>query len=781
MMRRILLSVLCPLAALDATAADGIHANCLTPIIEDTAPSVRPVELVRDGACTFRLVWDGQDGEQAKAARLLSDCFLRATGSRPSETGGRSVSFVRDAAHARTEGFAIRTTDAGIELAGHAWFAALDFCERFLGVRWYFPGELGELHPKVTNLTVRPIAYRDEPWYRWRHEQYYNYLSVSTPTLVAYWRKYLGDTITKEYVTFKFSDLMRAGGSEPNAGSHSPDPNRMAKAHPDRLKTLFYTSPCGKVWQAPGAATTGWFFDVFNLDFADLLVDDWKAFYASDGKDDRGGFADQCSDRFVTFGNCDTYLGVQDFAADPVVTRLGLFRPEDLQRDRDAAMCNVYGRFVQHLGNRVKTELPGKRLAILAYYGSKCASLDPRWKLPDNVEVFLCDFRLPSKIRHPKDRADVVRLFDEWCAALGGRPVWKAWLYGSRNDPVGRALLPEFAAEVPKALGERLGRGGIFYDHIGGDGYWHFFYSSYALWKVLWNPRIDVDAVIDTMFDDLYGAEAGRWIRRFHRELKAAYAASVVAGNDAEARLTPALLTTLEGYLAQAKACLKVGSRERRRFALFADWWTKAFETQRALAGYEPPVYDVRRREGERPDWSKAADMPLVVTRSGAQPQTAASLKLLWDEQGLHGRFRTEARAVASPQNDLWANDSLELLFAPGLNKEVIYQFAFDALDRDYASKRRLLPIPQPTDRSYRGTGFTHQSEVLPSGGWQASFFVPWAAFDAKPPKVYDSWNANFVRNRLMEPRESSGSSLTLGVNAKVEMFGMLRFVGRGD
>ncbi len=781
MMKRVLLSALCLLAALDAVAVGDIHAKCLTPIVEDAAPVVNPVELVRNGICTFRLVWDAQDKDQDKAAKLLEDCFFRATGSRPSATGERSVSFVRDMELASTEGFAIRTTASGIELAGHAWFAALDFCERFLGVRWYFPGELGELHPKVVNLTIRPIAYRDEPWYRWRHEQYYNYLSVSTPALVSYWRKYLGDSITKEYVTFRFSDLMRAGGSEPNAGSHSPDPNRMAKAHPDKLKTLFYTSPCGKVWQAPGAATTGWFFDVFNLDFADLLVDDWKAFYASNGKDDRGGFADQCNDRYVTFGNCDTYLGVQDFAADPVVRRLGLYRPEDLRRDRDAAMCNVYGRFIQHLGNRVKAELPDKKLAILAYYGSKCASLDPRWKLPDNVEVFLCDFRLPSKILNPKERDDVIRLFDEWSAALGGRPIWKAWLYGSRNDPIGRALLPEFAAEVPKTLGNRLGRGGLFYDHIGGEGYWHFFYSAYALWKVQWNPRIDVDAVIDTMFDDLYGVEAGGWIRRFHRELKAAYVASVVAGNDAEARLPPALLTTLEGNLVKAKSCLKDGSVEMRRLMLFSDWWTKAFETQRALSGYEPPVYDVRRYEGEASDWSKVADMPMVVTRSGAKPQTSASLKLMWDEKGLYGRFRTEARAAAIRQNDMWSNDSLELLFAPGLNKEVVYQFAFDVFDRDFVNKRRLLPIPQPMDRSFNGTGFSHKSEVLPSGGWQTAFFVPWSTFDAKPPKVYDSWNVNIVRNRLAEPRESSGTSFTLGVNAKAEMFGMLRFVGRGD
>lgn len=780
-MRKSVFLILAIASASIAAQGLDIHPKCLTPIVEDSAPSCAPVTLVRGGVCDFRIVWDAADKRQEKAARLLSDCFFKATGSRPSAAGKSCVSFVRSAELERTEGYAIRTTEQGLELAGHAWFAALDFCERFLGVRWYFPGEYGEIHPKIADLTVDPVSYRDEPWYRWRHEQYYNYLSVATPALLSYWRRYLGDSLTKEYVTFNFSDLMRAGQSEPNAGSHSPVPAEMAKSHPDKLKTLFYTSPHGKFWYSPGAATTGWFFDVVNLGFADILVEDWKAFYDSNGKDDRGGFAAQCNDRYVTFGNCDTYLDVQDFATDPVVRELGLFKPEDLARDRDAAMCNIYGRFFQYLGNKVKAELPGKKLALLIYYGSKCASLDPRWRLPDNVELFVCDFRMPSKIFNPKARAGIETLFNEWCEASGGRPVWKAWLYGSRNDPFGRALLPEFAAEVPKLLGNRLGRGGLFYDHIGGEGYWHFFYSAYALWKVQWNPRVDVDAVIDTMFDDLYGKKAGVWVKRFHRELKAAYSKSVVAGSDTDARIPLGLLTTLEGYLANARACLTTNSVEMKRFDLFADWWTRAFETQRTLAAYEPPVYDVRRYAGEDTDWTKVADMPLVVTRSGDKPETSASIKLLWDEKGIYGRFRTEARAAADSRKELWENDSLELFFAPGLNKEVLYQLAFDVFDQTFAGKRRLLPIPQPLDKSFKGTGFVHRAKILSSGGWSAVFFVPWSLFDEKPPKVYDSWNANLVRNRKGERKEASGTSFTMGVNAKTEMFGMLRFVGRGD
>ncbi|MBQ6329217.1 MAG: hypothetical protein IJI35_09415 [Kiritimatiellae bacterium] len=39
----------------------------------------------------------------------------------------------------------------------------------------------------------------------------------------------------------------------------------------------------------------------------------------------------------------------------------------------------------------------------------------------------------------------------------------------------------------------------------------------------------------------------------------------------------------------------------------------------------------------------------------------------------------------------------------------------------------------------------------------------------------------NFVRNKMGEPRDYSGSSLTMRINTNLAMFGMLRFGGRGD
>ncbi|HNX05890.1 MAG TPA: hypothetical protein PKI32_10340, partial [Opitutales bacterium] len=92
----------------------------------------------------------------------------------------------------------------------------------------------------------------------------------------------------------------------------------------------------------------------------------------------------------------------------------------------------------------------------------------------------------------------------------------------------------------------------------------------------------------------------------------------------------------------------------------------------------------------------------------------------------------------------------------------------------------RFLPIPQAPDASYRAKGFNHKSNVL-AKGWNSEFFVPWSVFDEGAPKVYDQWNANVVHNKYGAKRETCGNSFTLGINGNREMFGILRFTGRGD
>lgn len=133
---------------------------------------------------------------------------------------------------------------------------------------------------------------------------------------------------------------------------------------------------------------------------------------------------------------------------------------------------------------------------------------------------------------------------------------------------------------------------------------------------------------------------------------------------------------------------------------------------------------------------------------------------------------------AADSAKDMWANDSVEVFFSPGTGKEVMYQFAFDVLDRTYVGKQRRLPILQPRDSTFKGEGFTHRSRVG-KDGWDAEFFIPWTVFEAKPPRAGESCHANLVVNRLSDPEESASTSFTLNNNSNLSMFGLFRFDGK--
>lgn len=73
----------------------------------------------------------------------------------------------------RQDAVLIRTLpDNSLALAGNGQdgtiFAVYSFLERFLGIRWLWPGELGEHIPKMTDLRLNQVALTEEPAYLWR-------------------------------------------------------------------------------------------------------------------------------------------------------------------------------------------------------------------------------------------------------------------------------------------------------------------------------------------------------------------------------------------------------------------------------------------------------------------------------------------------------------------------------------------------------------------------------------------------------------------------------------
>lgn len=293
------------------------------------------------------------------------------------------------------EGFEVRTFPGGVAIAGNDGCltpdvyeentaglrryngtenGVLDFVERFLGARFYFPGP-GVYWPEVRDLTLRPVRYRDwprfnrrYPWYmylyfkgdKWPFEGYQN----DTGDFIQYWRlapnSYFGP-------------------------SHNPVPQPWAKRHPNKLDLIFYRDPTGRLYHNP-ASHNGNYYDISNLKVADLFLDDCLA-YLNTGQP-KDIWTGRPNVKYVSFGQCDT-LGV-------------LVRNErtegllfESQLGTRGEMTDVYCRFFAHLAREAKERLPGQRVATIFYNNYSLAPVKT-WDFAHNFDAMLCIGMPPS-------------------------------------------------------------------------------------------------------------------------------------------------------------------------------------------------------------------------------------------------------------------------------------------------------------------------------------------------------------------------------------------------
>ena len=810
----------------------------LVPVKFEKAPAHAPVSMISNGKLNFAIVADlnAEKRMQKKnrtqksiepAILIIKEAIEKCTGITP------EILDVKDAAKAKymivvgdcsitrqngidvsklpTQGLAIKTFEKGIIVAGHdsslvegynkhpldqkgsslgTKYAAYDFVERFLGVRYYFPGEYGTLWPEIRELTLKPAYYTDAPYFDYRFGVYQLGESIRTKNSRKFWEKYLGKLTDRNV---RFWNRWRMGYIDPPAGSHSPRPDRLAKAYPDKLETIFYKSPSGNLWYNT-KAHVGNYYDVVNLEFADLLIESAKKYYKSNGKINEAGFTG-CNNSFFSFGMCDTLLPETEVIHHPTVKKLGLMTQKDIARGNNAGMANIYARFHQYLANRLQKEFPGVKLYILAYYNALYAGNDPRWKLPPNTEVNLCIGTMPNYVRNKKAAEKALKIAKEWYESLGNRPVQKMWLYGSKN-PYVQTVNGEFVGDIPKLYGKYLGRNALYFDHSSDypGTFWFHYFSSYAAFRSMWNPDWDAAAAIDAHWENFYGKEVGKHLCEFHKHLRYCYMKYVINGPaDNKTIAYPVTeINKLEAMLEKARKAVKPGTVIEKRFQLVAAPWKKAFESTRNQLTYDRPIHNAYQLlngekavidgAGTEKFWSKAQNLKLIDPNGSNTPvKFPAEIKFAWDKDGLYGLFTTKHSPIlADNKKSLFVNDNFELFLSPGLKKEVKFQFAFDALNQTFTGTQRLLPILQPFDRYWKAPGF----KVACKYGkdfYTAEFFIPFKALGVKTPRAYSTWLCNAVRNKNSMPREYSGSSMTLGNNHNMDMYGILKFAGKGE
>jgi len=150
-------------------------------------PPAEKFQISKNGKALVSIVIaDNASGETVFAATELRDYIKKISGAvvniiKEKASTGKNIYVGKSnavdalkvsAENLEKEGFIIQTVKGNLILLGHddagTQFAVYTFLENYLGVRWLWPGELGEVVPTNKTISIGAVNETQEPHYKWR-------------------------------------------------------------------------------------------------------------------------------------------------------------------------------------------------------------------------------------------------------------------------------------------------------------------------------------------------------------------------------------------------------------------------------------------------------------------------------------------------------------------------------------------------------------------------------------------------------------------------------------
>ncbi len=603
---------------------------------------------------------------------------------------------------------------------------------RSLGVRWYFPGELGEIVPEMksiplpeTNRTVAP----DFPMRR------FGYWSNTTETIL--WNLRLGANFGQEMMGL----TQNCHGSK---WVYLRD--EVKKAHPD-----WYSLKRGKratdhsYGGAPCFSSEGLFQQ--NLKFARMMFD-------------------VRNEPMLSLDACDGYGSLM--CECPLCQGLGT--PE---RGGLGAMSDYVWGYV----NRVATELykthPDRKVSGLSYssYRLPPEKID---QLSPNLALVLCQTR--SNFYDDKTRDENRALRQDWLAKLPSKEMY-IYDYYLQSRPSTFAAIPVYflhlIAEDLRSL-KGISKGDMIevYQHANPSQYtWHalavMHLNLYVTSRLWWDADQDLDSLLDEFYTLFYGPAA--------KEMK-----TFIEYSEAN---WPMMMKDAE-VIAQTLTLLSEAQRAAgntiygTRVDLVADYCKPLKELETRLGKGRVNVPQARAlpssMKGEALDgnlddkthWPAVRVSPLYdvetgVTTGSRRGQNRTTFQVFWGgDDALYFGIRcsepdmTNLNVTATQNDDpaIWAGDYIELLIETQTHS--YYRIAVNPAG-----------VLTDVDMSEGGDGnltWASQAEAAVQhgpDGWTVEVRVPWAemardidpqtGIDGRKPSLIYPWSINVCRQRV--------------------------------
>ncbi len=524
MKRFIVFAALAAAMAPAALAGDELKPRDLTPVTWLEAPAHPPMEIVRDGRA--RAVVFLVDSDPSETLERLLDELVEvvrissgATLERVTEAPGadRPAIVIGDCEETRKagidagkipiEGFVVKTAANRLFLVGStkalprgsdrwarwsnegtAW-AVADFLERFVGVRWYWPAELGgrSIVPS-DSLVIPPVHYSDQPVFRLR--EYFPREGWRLPAKAR--------SADKEPLAFPpgaipngveavnmrtYLPLVRGGCSWPyKIKVHEPQNlERLPKEFHEENKDMFALNRDG--------TRNFRMFCYSSIKTLEYLLDGCERVW------DKGDTATWVTSTCVTVSPGDA----------PVVCNCLVCRKTFAEGSGtpNGGASLIMAKFVKRMCEAVKQRWPDKKVIYLPYWNYDECRTEVQY--PNNLVVMsaMTTYPMPLKAQRENFEEAIERLRGFRAQACVPVTIWDycvAWTYGPYQYP---HLVRDYYQAV-KGISAGAFLNGLWL------GEWTNTAPTMYVWmKVLWDPELDVDAVLDEMCERLYGKAGG--------------------------------------------------------------------------------------------------------------------------------------------------------------------------------------------------------------------------------------------------------------------------------
>ncbi len=404
-------------------------------------------------------------------------------------------------ARLRGDGYVIRTlADGALALAGNGkdgtYFAVYSFLEQFAGVRWLWPGDLGEHVPKSANLRVAEVAIDREPAYVWRDLGPGGALWGFMDKWAA--ERKLGVSEEHQRLQKLWERRNRFGGALIYGGHAFGEilpPAKYGPTHPE-----YYALVNGKRdWEhfdgkhGTQPCTTNPDVIRLTIEYTRRFFDqhpDFEAFAVS--LNDGGGFCECDRCRRLDSGR------VEVAGDDPEAGKGGM----------KAVITDRVVTFANHVAEAVAKTHPGKKLILFAYgpYKQPPANVKPHPSLIVQY-TFHAAFNWDAEAEERQYRET-----GAWSGAAKQLGVYEYFIQGNSPD------LPRLMQEPIQRSVKRLNEQGYrYYQTQSGDGYAVNGLTYYLLARLLWDPSADIRAIQSDYIKSGFGAAAPAVNRYFQR------------------------------------------------------------------------------------------------------------------------------------------------------------------------------------------------------------------------------------------------------------------------